>query len=74
MSRLASVSQPLDRRGGAHGAEKETCNAAMTNVGDSSTLGRVIAGFAMGSLTLALIGLSAALGLIGVAAVLHPLA
>jgi hypothetical protein len=46
----------------------------MTNVGDSSTLGRVIAGFAMGSLTLALIGLSAALGLIGVAAVLHPLA
>jgi hypothetical protein len=43
------------------------------NVTDSSNLGRVIAGLAMGSLTLALIGLSAMLGPIGVAAVLHPL-
>lgn len=46
----------------------------MTNVAHSSTLGRVIAGFAMGSLTFALIGLSAALGPIGVTAVLHSLA
>jgi hypothetical protein len=46
----------------------------MRNVAHSSTLGRVIAGFAMGSLTFALIGLSAALGPIGVTAVLHSLA
>ena len=46
----------------------------MRNVGGSSTLSRMIAGFAMGSLTFALIGLSAALGPIGVGAVLHSLA
>jgi hypothetical protein len=45
----------------------------MRNVGDSSTLGRVIAGFAMGSLTVALVGLTAVLGRIGVTAVTHPL-
>jgi hypothetical protein len=46
----------------------------MRNVAHSSTLGRVIAGFAMGSLTFALIGLSVALGPIRVTAVLHSLA
>jgi len=54
--------------------EERTRNAAMRIIGDRSSLGRVIAGFAMVSLTCALIGLSAALGPIGVAAVLHPLA
>jgi Mn2+/Fe2+ NRAMP family transporter len=44
----------------------------MRNTPDGSTIGRVVAGFVMGSLTLALIGLTAVLGPTGVAAVVHP--
>jgi len=45
----------------------------MRNTPDGSTLGRVVAGFVMGGLTLALVGLTAVLGPTGVAAVAHPL-
>jgi hypothetical protein len=45
----------------------------MRNVTEGSTLGRIVPGFAMGSLTLALIGLTAVIGPIGVAAIVHPL-
>jgi hypothetical protein len=45
----------------------------MRNVNDGSNLGRIFAGLAMGGLTLALVFLTAVLGPMGVAALVHPL-
>jgi hypothetical protein len=45
----------------------------MKNLADGCTFGRILAGFVMGGLTLALVVLTTLLGPMGVAALVHPL-